>query len=69
MLSLPQPNGAKFNLQNNYNGKYQPWTDKQVISGDPDAPLGLFGSNPLTVKVINARADSQPEAADDVSPS
>src|SRR3954452_6749963 len=39
----PYANGAKFNLQNNYTGKYQPWTDKQVIAGDPDAPL----ANPM----------------------
>src|SRR3954449_3778725 len=62
----PYANGAKFNLQNNYQGKYQPWTDKQVIAGDPDAPVGLFGSEALTIKVINAGTDTQPETADDV---
>jgi len=39
----PYANGAKFNLINNYQGKYQPWADKQVVAGDPDAPP----SNPL----------------------
>jgi hypothetical protein len=39
----PYANGAKFNLINNYRGEYQPWADKQVVAGDPEAPL----SNPL----------------------
>jgi hypothetical protein len=38
----PYANGAKFNLINNYQDKYQPWADKQVVAGDPEAPL----SNP-----------------------
>src|SRR5689334_9228607 len=29
----PYANGAKFSLNNNFQGKYQPWTDKQVVAG------------------------------------
>ena len=60
---LPRPcssplNGAKFNLINNYRGKYQPWTDKQVVAGDPEAPL----SNPLaglTTEQLRKLAETQ----------
>lgn len=40
----PYANGAKFNLVNNYKDEYQPWADRQVLAGDPDAPL----ANPMT---------------------
>ena len=39
LLASPYANGAKFNLVNNYNDEYQPWADKQVVAGDPQAPL------------------------------
>lgn len=52
-------NGAAFALKNNYG-----WVDKQEIKHD--APNGLFGSEALTIRVINAGADSQPEATDNL---
>lgn len=51
-LFSPYSNGAKFNLQNNYQGKYQPWTDKQVLAGDKDAPLMPIG---LDAAILNRR--------------
>lgn len=32
----PYANGAKFALTNNYNGEYQPWSDKQAIDHTSD---------------------------------
>jgi hypothetical protein len=54
----PYANGAKFNLTNNYQGKYQSWADKQVVAGDPEAPL----SNPLvglTTEQLRRLAEAQ----------
>lgn len=51
--------GAAFSLKNNWG-----WRDKQEIEHTGDG--GLFGSDALTIKVINAGADTQPEAADSV---
>ncbi|MBB0998287.1 hypothetical protein G6024_14535 [Dietzia maris] len=59
----PYANGAKFALINNYNGKYQDWSDKQVVAGDPDAPLG----NPmqgLSAAQLRALAEAQTDAGD-----
>lgn len=60
----PFANGAKFNLTNNYKGgDPQPWTDKQVVAGDPEAPLG----NPyaaLTSEQLRKLAEDQPSGAD-----
>lgn len=43
MLYSNASNGAKFSLVNNFQGKHVDWADKQVMAGDPEAPLG----NPL----------------------
>lgn len=59
----PYANGAKFNLINNYRGEYQPWADKQVVAGDPEAPLG----NPytaLTTEQLRKLAEDEPDGAD-----
>lgn len=46
----PYANGAKFNLTNNYQGKYQPWTDKQSVDHTTDGqPL------PSLVQFIDAK--------------
>ena len=63
MLFTNAANGAKFNLINNYRGKHQEWADKQVMAGDPDAPL----SNPLTgltTEQLRKLAEDQPNGAD-----
>jgi hypothetical protein len=39
----PAANGAKFNLMNNYRGKYQAWADKQELGGPDGAPLMPVG--------------------------
>lgn len=39
----PAANGAKFNLINNYRGKYQQWADKQEVTGADNAPLMPIG--------------------------
>lgn len=39
----PFANGAKFSLNNNFTGEYQPWADKQVLAGDKNAPLMPIG--------------------------
>jgi hypothetical protein len=39
-----------------YHGEYQPWADRQVVAGDPDAPL----ANPmvgLTAEQLRKLAD------------
>lgn len=49
----PYSNGAKFNLTNNYNGKYTPWTDKQSVdhtTKDQPIPL-LAGLAPAKLEV------------------
>lgn len=59
----PYSNGAKFNLANNYSGKYQPWAEKQVLAGDPEAPLG----NPmatLTAEQLRKLAEAQADDPD-----
>lgn len=65
----PYANGAKFNLTNNYGGKYQPWADKQVVAGDPEAPLG----NPMAALTADqlrklAEADANDTDADSSDP-
>jgi hypothetical protein len=62
LLASPFANGAKFNLINNYKGKHQDWTEKQVVSGDPDAPSLFNPSAELTVKIVDGRDNPQPEA-------
>jgi hypothetical protein len=60
LLASPFANGAKFNLNNNYQGKYVPWAEKQVIAGDPEAPLG----NPLaglTTEQLRKLAEAEPD--------
>lgn len=57
-LDSPYANGAKFNLANNYGDSYQPWAEKQVLAGDPEAPLG----NPmgaLTADQLRKLAEGQ----------
>lgn len=34
----PHASGARFSLANNFNGKYQPWSERSIVAGDPDAP-------------------------------
>lgn len=49
----PYAMGAKFNLNNNYQGEYQPWADKQAIdhtTKDQPIPL-LAGLAPATLVV------------------
>lgn len=56
----PYANGAKFNLTNNYTGRYQAWAERQVVAGDPDAPL----SNPyavLTTEELRKLAEDKPD--------
>lgn len=63
MLYSNAANGAKFSLINNFQGKHQEWADKQVVAGDPDAPL----SNPLaglTTDQLRKLAEDQPDGAD-----
>ena len=50
----PYANGAKFNLINNYRGKYQAWADKQEITGADDAPLMPIG---LDAAILARRTD------------
>lgn len=58
----PYGNGAKFNLVNNYNGKYQPWADKTAVdhtTKDQPIPL-LAGLAPAKLEVEDedaARSD------------
>lgn len=59
----PYANGAKFNLANNYSGKHQPWTDRQVVAGDPDAPLSTPYAA-LTTEQLRKLAEEQPDGAD-----
>lgn len=64
----PFANGAKFSLNNNFNGDYTPWAEKQVLAGDPEAPLG----NPmqgLTASQLRKLAEAQPDDAADSSDS
>lgn len=53
-LDSPYAAGAKFNLGNNYNGKYQLWSEKQILAGDPDAPLMPIG---LDTAILNRRTN------------
>ena len=53
-------NGAKFNLINNYRGKHQDWAERQVVAGDPEAPL----ANPLA----SLTADDLRKLAQDSEP-
>lgn len=49
----PFANGAKFNLTNNYSGRYQPWADKTAIdhtTKDQPIPL-LAGLAPAKLEV------------------
>lgn len=39
MLFTHAANGAKFNLINNYRGKYQAWAEKHEVSGPDGVPL------------------------------
>jgi hypothetical protein len=58
MLYTPAANGAKFSLANNFKGSYQSWSERQVVAGDPDAPL----ANPyaaLTSEQLRKLADEQ----------
>lgn len=50
----PYANGAKFNLINNYQGKYQPWAEKQEISGPNNSPLV-----PALVQFIDAKPETE----------
>jgi hypothetical protein len=56
----PYANGAKFNLINNYRGKHQDWAERQVVAGDPEAPL----ANPLA----SLTADDLRKLAQDSEP-
>jgi hypothetical protein len=53
----PYANGAKFNLINNYRGKYQPWADKQEITGANDAPLMPIGLDAAILARRTSKAD------------
>ncbi len=69
LLASPYANGAKFNLQNNYNGKYQPWTDKQVLAGDKDAPLMPIGLDGAILKRRTNGAATSSAETDSPEPS
>lgn len=62
----PYSNGAKFNLVNNYRGKYQVWADKQELTGADDAPLMPIGLDAaILARITNGAAT--PSSTDDSS--
>ncbi|MFI2837564.1 terminase small subunit [Mycolicibacterium sp. PDY-3] len=62
----PFANGAKFNLINNYNGKYTPWTDKQSVDHTTkDQPIPLLAG--LAPAKLEVDADDAPTADDSAS--
>jgi hypothetical protein len=60
----PFANGAKFNLQNNYRGKYQEWSDKQAIDHTSDGkrieapPIYMSNIAPRDTDDAPAQADA-----------
>lgn len=63
----PFANGAKFNLVNNYSGKYQPWADKHSVdhtTKDQPMPL-LAGLAPAKLEVDDDAAQADDSAHED----
>lgn len=58
----PFANGAKFNLINNYQGKYQPWSDKQAI--DHTSAGKRIESPAIYMSKIEPRNDDAPAEAE-----
>lgn len=65
----PFANGAKFNLNNNYQGKYQNWADKQELTGSDGAPLMPIGLDGAILKRMTNGKTSQSTTADSAEPS
>ena len=58
----PFANGAKFALINNYNGKYQDWSDKQAIDHTSDGKR--IESPAIYMSKIDPRNDDAPAEAE-----
>lgn len=67
----PYANGAKFNLINNYQGKYQPWADKHSVDHTTkDQPIPLLAGlapSKLDVEDDDAVAEANDSADQDQS--
>jgi len=61
----PYSNGAKFNLTNNYRGKYQDWSDRQEVTGAEGAPLMPIGLDSAILARMKTRGDSPSVTAED----
>jgi hypothetical protein len=64
----PYANGAKFNLINNYRGKYQAWADKQELGGPDGAPLMPVGLDAAILQRMTNGKTSPSTAEDSPEP-